>query len=428
MFRFNSSRFDSAVRTVVREDGDELSPLGTSVRASWMQHRSRRAAATPKEWIRFVNCEGSVMEEPVMSRLTRLPAIPFGWYYVALRSVANRRMVTSRAELVTALNVLQMALREGGARLHAGYITEREAHLALQAGERPVSAVIGRFQHEYARRFNLIHREHGSLFRLHHRLLLFQHRRWLVPLVRFIHGIPRLEAPAAAPGDLWWSSDSVFRGGAKLGWVTTNVLLRMLGHGDYDRRAQEYAYRELFDRAPDANHTRSIMQGSAEDPRLLGDAQFMAEVWRLAGRRSPSRVRRSHIPQGDIPDTVRQVMERFTALCAERVLTCQAANWKQVVTYEDLRSRSRRRPLPMLRALCVICLVEHDIATPAQAARFFGCGPRSVSARRRRFYALLFRELFRAAPDILFSPGRVANGRTGRPGSPARKKLATMAG
>jgi hypothetical protein len=368
------------------------------------------------------------MEEPVMPRLARLPAVPFGWYYVVLRSVPNRRMVTSRAELITALNLLQVALRESGARLHAGYVTEREAHLTLQAGEGPVSALIGRFQHEYARRFNRVHKEHGSLFRLHHHLLLFQHRRWLVPLVRFIHGVRGLERPADAPGDLWWSSDSVYRGSARLGWVTTNVVLRMLGHGTYDRLAQENAYRELFDQTPDPSHSRLFTRGSAQDPRLLGDAQFISEVWRVTGRRSPVRARPSRRHEGDIPGAVRQVIERFNVLCGERLLHRQIGSWRELVTYESLRSRSRRRPLPMLRALTVTCLVEHDIATAAQAARFFACGPRSVSAPRRRFYGLLFGELFRAAPDILFNPGRIANRHAGEPGALARNKSATMAG
>lgn len=118
-----------------------------------------------------------------MPRLARLPLIPFGWYYVALRSVPNRRIVTSPTDLSTALKLLRATLRENGARLHAGYLAEREVHLALQVGEVPLSAITGGFQHEYARLFNRIHNEHRSLFRLHHHVLLIQQERWLVPLV-----------------------------------------------------------------------------------------------------------------------------------------------------------------------------------------------------------------------------------------------------
>src|SRR3981081_3455303 len=149
------------------------------------------------------------MEESVMPRLARLPSIPFGWYYVALCSVTGRRIVTSRAELKTVLKLLQVTLRKKGARLHAGYVAEREAHLVLQAGEGPLSAITGSFKHQYARIFNLTHDEHGSLFRLHHHVLLFQHQRWLVPLVHYVHWIRRIEAAEPHEAELWWSSDAV---------------------------------------------------------------------------------------------------------------------------------------------------------------------------------------------------------------------------
>jgi hypothetical protein len=351
----------------------------------------------------------SLLEEPVMPRLARLPTIPFGWYYVALHSVTDRRMITNHAELAMALKLLRTALRGGGARLHAGYVAEREAHLALQAGEGPLSSIIGRFQHEYARVFNRIHEERGSLFRLHHHVLLFQHQRWLVPLAHFIHWIRRLESPAGDPGGLWWSSDAVYRGSTKQDWVTTNAVLRRLARGAYDRRLQEQLYRELFDQAPDPGHARLFVRGSAEDPRLLGDARFIAEVWGLAGQRSPDRSRRLRDLEGDIPSVVMRVIEQFNALCEERLPRRHAGAWTRLVTYENVRSRSRKRPLPMVRALSVEYLVEHQIATPAQAARFFGCGPTLVSATRRRFYRVLFGELFCTPPEILFNSRCVAN-------------------
>jgi len=339
-----------------------------------------------------------------MPRLARLPSIPFGWYYVALRGVTNRRIVTSRAELKAMLRLLRVTLRENGARLHAGYIAEHEAHLALQAGQGRLSSITGRFQHEYARLFNRTHEEHGSLFRLHYHVILFQHQQWLVPLTHYIHWIRRLEAPDDYRGGLWWSSDEVYSGGKKQDWVTTNVVLRMLTRGAYSRQIQEEAYRKLFEQAPTPSHARLFKRGSAKDPRLLGDAQFIADVWRQTGRRSPDRTGRARHLEGDIPAVLMQVVEQFNALCLQRLPSDKARTWRRIVTHENLRSRSRKRPLPMVRALGVSYLIKHKIATPAQAARFFGCGPKPVSANRRRFYEALFRECFGAKPEILFCP------------------------
>jgi hypothetical protein len=344
------------------------------------------------------------MEEPVMPRLARLPSVPFGWYYVALHSVTNRRIVTSSAELKSVLKLLRVTLRQRGARLHAGYIAEREAHLALQAGEGRLSEITGSFQHEYARLFNRIHHEHGSLFRLHYHVLLFQHQQWLVPLAHFIHWIRRLEAPHDYQSGLWWSSDSIYRGSKKQDWVTTNVVLRMLTRGAYSRQIQEEEYRKLFDQSPPPNYARLFRHGSASDPRLLGDAEFIADVSRKTGRRSLDQTRGTRDLAGDIPGVVMQVIEQFNALCEQRFLRVKAAAWTRIVQYENLRSRSRKRPLPMVRALSVSYLIEHKIATPTQAARFLGCGPRPVSAQRRRFYEARFREYFGASPEILFCP------------------------
>ncbi len=341
-----------------------------------------------------------------MPRPARLPSMPFGWYYVALCSVTNRRIVTSHADLMMVLKLLRKTLRERGARPHAGYIAEREVHLVLQAGEGPLSAITGGFQHEYARLFNRSHDEHGSLFRLHHHVLLFQHPMWLVPLVHYVHWIRRLDASGETADGLWWSSDAVYRGLAKQGWPTTNVVLRMLGRGAYDRQSQEEAYRKLFDQAPLPDHARLFRQGSAEDPRLLGDARFIAGVWRLTGRRLPNRTRRALDLQGEVPGFMMRAIERFHALCDERLPQRQAGAWRRVVTYENLRAGLRKRPLGMLRALSVSYVVEQKIATVTQAARFFLCSPRSVSARRRRFYEVLFREWFDAKSEILFGRER----------------------
>src|ERR1700730_12853956 len=99
----------------------------------WMQNQL--GSSCPMEWSDVrEESDGSIMEEPIMPRLARLSPIPFGWYYVALHSVTNRRIVTSHAELATLLELLRVTLREKGARLHAGYVAAREAHLALPVG------------------------------------------------------------------------------------------------------------------------------------------------------------------------------------------------------------------------------------------------------------------------------------------------------
>lgn len=337
-----------------------------------------------------------------MPRLARLRPILFGWYYVAMRSAIGRRVITNRDDLIVIHKELRRTLREKHARLHAGYVSEREVHLVLQVGEAPLRAITGRFQHEYARIFNAAHGERGSLFRLHYRSLLFDHRHWLVPLVHFVHWLPCIEGRGADSDALWWSSDAGYRGEVAENWVTTSAMLRMSARGAYRRSRQEEAYRELMDNPPDASHAKLFRRGSVQDPRILGDAEFIADAWRSTGARETPRHRKSSHSEEDIRRTLLQIIRQFNALCASRLPPKHAVAWIEVLTLENLRSGSRKRPLPMVRALAVSYLAENRIATVGESARYFGLAPRALSAHRRRQYQDLFRRWFGAELDLLF--------------------------
>jgi hypothetical protein len=337
-----------------------------------------------------------------MPRLARLRPVPFGWYYVAMKGVTGRRIVTHQDDFVAVHKVLRRTLREKRVRLHAGYISEQEVHLVLQVGEAPLSAITGRFQHEYARVFNASHGEHGSLFRLHYRSLLFQHRHWLVPLIHVVHWLPRMERRDKGLGGLWWSTDTVYRGEVAQDWVTTSTMLRILTRGAYRRSAQERAYRELMGKPPNPDCLKLFRRGSVEDPRILGDKEFIADTWRVSGGRAAVSRRKSNGPEQNIREVLLQIIREFNALCDSRLQPKRALAWTRVLTYENVCSRSRKPPLPMVRALSASYLAERRIATLMEAARYFGHGARSLSADRRRQYANLFREWFGVEPDVLF--------------------------
>jgi hypothetical protein len=310
--------------------------------------------------------------------------------------------------------VLLQTLRTHGARLHAAYISQHEVHLALQIGEQPLNTVIGRFQHAYARWFNRAHQEHGPLFKMHHRELLFQHQTWLVRVVHYIHWFRRLRSLNDDGDGLWWSSDAAYRADKRLDGLTTNVVLNMLARGAR-RDVQIEAYRRVFDEPPVPEHMRLIESGSPEDPRILGDTEFVRNVWRLSGH-VPTRTRRGRLAPQDIEAEVERVVAKFRDLCGQGVSGARFEVWRNLVTVDGIRSPSRERPLPMVRALCVSSLVAGRIASPSQAAAFFGGGRRALSAARRRFYEQRFAEAFGVSAETLFKPRRESLG-AGRVGT-----------
>jgi hypothetical protein len=146
---------------------------------------------------------------------------------------------------------------------------------------------------------------------------------------------------------------------------------------------------------------------------MLGDAEFMAGIWRTTHQQSPRRKRVVSYNNG-VRDAIIEVVERFGAMCDEALPRRQAGAWKRIVTLEQLCSHSRKRPLPMIRAVSASYLIRRDIATRAQTASFFGCRPETLSAHRRRHYARLFRKWFGAMPGMLFCSGGDGDQSAGR--------------
>jgi REP element-mobilizing transposase RayT len=336
-----------------------------------------------------------------MPRLERMSPIPYGWYYIALHAERERSLVTSAADIKMFLEVARVTLQKKGAELHAGCVVKNEVHLSIRSGEAPVSAITRALCHEYARQFNRKHLQNGRLFRSHAHILLIQQRLWLVPLAHFIHWIPRLRAFESDDSEYSWSSDAVYRGRARRRGLITHVVLRILSGGARRREEQELAYRECFDKAPDPEHVWLFAHGLPEDPRMLGDKEFREEIWRTTHQQAPRRGRA--VAHGNaIRDAVLDVVRRFAAMCDEELTARQARAWKRTVTLEQLCSHSRKRPLPMIRAVGASFIINRKIATRAQTARFFGCRPETLSAHRRRHYLAQFRQCFGSAPVMTF--------------------------
>jgi REP element-mobilizing transposase RayT len=340
-----------------------------------------------------------------MPRPVRLPPIPFGYYYIALRARNGRNLVTNAADLGIFLELLGVTIQKNGAHLHAGCVMRNEVHLAIQSGGAAVSTITRSLCHEYARRFNRMHQESGALFRSRAHVLLIQHGLWLVPLAHLIHWIPRLRPLQSGADECSWSTDAVYRGRARRKWLTTHVVLHIVSDGARRREMQEHAYTERFDSAPNPEHEGFFAHGSPQDPRMLGDEQFIEGIWESNHLQPPRRKRVASHNNG-VRDAVIEVVQRFGAMCDEALPPRQARAWKRIVTMEQLRSHSRKRPLPMIRAVSASYVIKRKIATRAQAASFFGCRPETLSAHRRRHYAQLFREWFGATRGMLLCSGR----------------------
>jgi len=153
-------------------------------------------------------------------------------------------------------------------------------------------------------------------------------------------------------------------------WLTTASALRMLAQRPEQAR---YAYRRLMFEAPAADEGAHFERGCDEDPRVLGDRQFMADIPRHM------RVHRSSYSLDQVIDTV------SCTLGVER---------------SEVLSRSRQRRLSLARALITWYATERGVATLAEVARRLERDPSTLFVGVER-YRTLRPELFNltALPD-----------------------------
>ena len=341
-----------------------------------------------------------------MPRASRLPSVPFGWYYVYRSAQKNRRIVTNKLELAVFRQMLASTVVKSGLKLHFAHVDETELHLGVQAGSGAVSKELGKFFERFADDINRRRGETGSLFREHAHILLVQPGKWLLALGRWIHWLPQLKS-ADSSGLYYWNTEPFYRNRRTAKGLHTTVVFRMLTGGSRKLQTQEQAYRKFFDQCPATHEVELFKRGSPQDVRIVGDPQFISRVCReLPAIPVPRRVD-DLTAQTGLEEVATAVVENFRSLCQEQLPPAQRRKWMRDVSLERLRSLSRTQPLPMLRALCASLLVTGLRLRLRYVERFLNCRPKTLRAGRREQYQVRFREIFGQSYECLNSPSAV---------------------
>lgn len=332
-----------------------------------------------------------------MPRAARLAPIPFGWYYYQRTSARGREIVCDHAELRLFRDLLNAALKRVGADLFFIHVDPDVVHLVMHAGETSLLRALGSLFIGYARRINRRRNEHGALFKPHAQARVFRHDTWLLPLGRYIHHIAH---PREVP--LHWNSEAIYRQRMRTPGLNTSLIFRAAARGSRDIRTQDAAYRAFFEQPPSPTEVRLIECGSPEDSRILGDPSFVSEMLKRAGLPAQLRPPRSKDPEQDLLMTTTSVIDRFRSQC--KYLSSEHGKaWLRVITPENARSKSRKQPLPMVRALIAEHVLCRRIATLGEIEEFFGCGSGSLNAGVRRRQMVRAQDLFNQPIDAIFN-------------------------
>jgi hypothetical protein len=330
-----------------------------------------------------------------MPRDPNLPIVAFGWYYFSRSAANNRKILTNEAERELFRNLLTTTLAVHGVHLHFVHVDEKEMHLGVRGGPESLTKALGSFCEKFAHAINRSRNEKGSVFRPHAHVVLVQPGRWFLLMGRFIHWTPRLNAQGVEESSgPRVNSDAQYRSRRRTRGLDTSLILRMVSRGSRKPEVQDEAYRTLFDQPPSAAEISLFRKGSPQDSRIVGDPPFIARTARELRVTLHPRARGQPGVIDNIPPDIARMLESFHVLCQQHLPPTKAASWTRVSTLENVCSKSRQPPLPMLRALIAAHFVDSGRFRLAQLESIFQCRPRTLSAGRRKSYQRKFEALF----------------------------------
>jgi REP element-mobilizing transposase RayT len=292
-----------------------------------------------------------------MSRRSRLH-VPGGLYYVVQRGNARQPIFTDASDYATFEQLLSAMVVRCRTRIHAFYWTKDAIHFAVQIADLPVGRLMQRLTSQYARKVHRKHGESGHLFQQRYHALLVDPDMYLLKLIRYIHLAPMRAGIVQDPGDYTLSSHNAYLGVTNVPWLTTAIALRALNPRTEQARLD---YRKLMSEASDVADADLFEKGCTDDPRVLGNREFMQVV-----PRSQRTYRSTH--------SLDQVIETVSS--------------KLGLERSEVLSRSRQRRLALARALITWYATERGIATLAEVARRLERDPSTLFVAVERYRTL----------------------------------------
>ncbi len=291
-----------------------------------------------------------------MARLPRLH-VPGGFYYVLLRGNGSAPIFYDTEDRYEFSRLVAHALRRSRAHMHAYCWMANHVRFAVQISDVPLGRLVQRIAAPHSRRIHRKLRRSGHLFERSYRALLIDADKYLPGLVRHIHLTAVRSGLVADAADYAWSGHRAYLKLAKVPWLTTNVVLKMLG-----RRAGNpiEAYRKFVRDADEREDIACFEHRSTQEPRVLGDERFISSL----ALRSRPRLRKKVGSIDQLIDGVARFLE---------------------VSRADMLSASRRRRLSLARALVTWHAIHNRMATLSEMARRLDRDPSTLLVGVERY-------------------------------------------
>jgi hypothetical protein len=226
-------------------------------------------------------------------------------------------------------------------------------HLALQAGDLPLSRGLHNLSFRYTRWINWREKKTGHLFQGRYKSVLVDGDSYLLEMVRYIHLNPVRAGMVNDPEEYIWSSHRSYLGKEFLPWLTTDWMLGQFGKSVAKART---AYKKFVTDGLGEEH-RPEFHGGREDSRLLGDDMFVDKCLAVIGE-MPLRL------------TIQEIADK---VCKEYKIGKSA-----------LRTQSQQRTASEARAVIGWLARELGCATLSEVGRLVNRDVGSISSAVRR--------------------------------------------
>ena len=205
-----------------------------------------------------------------MARKPRIH-LPGGLYHVILRGNGGQSVFLRDDDRYRFYLLLHEGTCRFGYRVHAFCLMTNHIHLALQAGDIPLSCGMQNLSFRYTRWINWQEKRTGHLFQGRYKAVVVDGDSYLQELVRYIHLNPVRTGMVKDPEEYPWSGHRAYLGKEFLPWLTTDWIIGQFGKSVAKARA---AYRSFVLDGLGEEHRPEFHSGR-EDSRVLGDDTFL---------------------------------------------------------------------------------------------------------------------------------------------------------
>ena len=218
-----------------------------------------------------------------MARKPRLH-VSGGWYHVILRGNARQDIFFAPQDRHFFYQLLEEGVTRFGYRIHAFCLMTNHVHLALQTGDRALSAGMQNLSFRYTRYANARLQRVGHLFQGRFKAFLVDQDTYGLSLVRYIHLNPVRAKLARQAAAYPWSSHRVYLGEHRLAWLTTDWVL-----GQFSRTVglARQRFARFVEEGLGQGH-QELFYGGDSDSRVVGEEDFVRSVLKVRPARTPA--------------------------------------------------------------------------------------------------------------------------------------------